>query len=155
MANEKSWIGCKEIAQLLNCTQRNVINLIRKGTISAKKDDNGKYFVQKSEFFRVFPECMEVEVVGSEKKPPRKENVSLLETKIQHLQEMMEEKSKQNQFLMDQLEVFTQEKSKMLDAITSHTKLLEYQGTGRVISSKRNSESTDNRIRWWSLKKKK
>jgi hypothetical protein len=51
----------------------------------------------------------------------------LLEEKNSYLLDMIKEKSKQIDFLKDQLDQFAQEKSKMLDAINSHARLLEHQ----------------------------
>ncbi len=126
MNNEKTWLTCREAGALLKCTQRNVLNLIKKGKISAERDENGQYFIQKSEFFRVYPDAMKVEVAGSKEKSEEIITMQMLEEKIRHLEEMMSEKNKHNDFLTEQLSNFTDEKSKMLDAINSHARLLEH-----------------------------
>ena len=126
MSEEKVWLSCKEAAELLNCTDRNITTLITRGKLSAKKDENGKYFIQKAEFFRVYPEAMKREKERSDEKSGGKYSIKLLEERVRHLQEMIDEKKKHNDFLIQQLDNYTHEKSKMLDAINSHTRLLEY-----------------------------
>jgi excisionase family DNA binding protein len=121
---EKSWFTCREAADLLNYTQRHIVNLIKKGKLSAEKDENGKYYIQKSEFFRVYPTAMKMEEPRTKEKSVEKSNGKFLEERVRHLQELIEEKNKQTEYLKEQISNFTQEKSKMLDAINGHTRLL-------------------------------
>lgn len=140
MKDEKSWLTCKEVAVLLNFTQRHIHNLINSGKLSAERDESGKFYINKSEFFRVYPETMSIRkprngaksaLKSTAKFPEEKgqETTKFLEEKVRHLQEMVAEKNRHNDFLVEQLSNFTQEKSKMLDAITSHTRLLEHKET--------------------------
>lgn len=149
MNNEKTWLTCREVGVLLNCSQRHALNLIKKNNISADRDERGQYFVHKSEFYRVFPEAMKVEQDGNEEKFGGSEAMKFLEEKIRHLQEMVDEKKKQNEFLTEQLGNFTEEKSKMLDAINSHTRLLEYKESGGNCSPSAEKKS----FSWWPFKK--
>lgn len=129
MSEEKVWLSCKQAAELLNCTDRNITTLIARGKLSAKKDENGKYFIQKAEFFRVYPEAIKREKERSDENLGGKYSIKLLEERVRHLQEMIDEKKKHNDFLVQQLNNYTDEKSKMLEAINSHTRLLEYKET--------------------------
>jgi hypothetical protein len=45
-----------EAAELAECSTRTIGNRIKQGIISASKDDKGNYLIDKSEFFRVFPQ---------------------------------------------------------------------------------------------------
>lgn len=149
MNKEKTWLTCREASVLLNYTQRHMINLIKKGKITADKDEDGKYYINKSEFFRVYPNAMKVEVDGTSEKSMEGHARKLLEEKIRHLQEIVDEKKKQNEFLTEQLSNFTHEKSKMLDAINSHARLLEFKET-----TGKSSEQATNKIPWWPFKRR-
>lgn len=151
MKDEKTWLTCKEAALLLNCTQRHVLNLIKKKNISADRDEAGKYFIHKSEFFRVYPHAMSVENERNEEKFGGNEAMKVLEEKVRHLQEMVDEKKKQNEFLLGQLDINTNEKSKMLDAINNHARLLEFKETGGKAPSSADEKRGFN---WWPFKKK-
>lgn len=145
MNNEKTWLTCREAAELLNYSQRHIINLIKKGKVSADRDDDGKYYIQKSEFYRVYPNTMRVEQDGNDQKSMSDSSNQLMEDKIKHLQEMVDEKKKQNDFLMEQLTNFTQEKSKMLEAINSHARLLEYKESKNEVAQ---SIPSKNKFGW-------
>ncbi len=149
MYNEKSWLTCREAAALLNYSQRHILNLIKKGKLSADRDEDGKYYIQKSEFLRVYPNAIKVETDGISEKSMEGHTRKLLEEKIKHLQEMVDEKKKQNEFLVEQLSNFTHEKSKMLDAINSNARLLEFKETAG-----KSYEKNSNKISWWPFKKR-
>ena len=123
--NPETWLTCKEAASLIGYTQRHITNLIAKGKLSAEHD-NGKYFIQKAEFFRVYPNALKMEVAGTKEKNTNKKALDFLEEQVRYLQEIITEKRKHNEYLMEQIQVFTEEKSKMLDAINSHARLLEH-----------------------------
>jgi len=153
MTNERNWLTCKEAGALLNFTQRHVLNLIKKGKISAEKDEDGKFYIQKSEFFRVYPHLMQVEIDRNSENSVEQGVNKVLEERIRHLQEMVDEKKKQNEFLTEQLSNFTQEKSKMLDAINSHTRLLEFKETSGKSHSTTVHQSDRKRLQWWPFTK--
>lgn len=137
MFEDKPWLTCREAAQLLNYSQRHIVNLIKNGKLSAEKDEDGKYYIQKAEFFRVYPTAMPKEMGGTAEKLTGTDAVKFLEEKVRHLQEMLDERRKQNDLLVQQLNNFTEEKSKMLDAIASHTRLLEHKKRNPHISGKK------------------
>lgn len=152
MTNGKTWLTCREAAKLLNFSQRHIGNLIKKGRIKAEKDEDGRYFIEKSEFFRVYPHAMKAEKDGTDEKPMENESKKFLEEKIKHLQEMIDEKRRQNEFLAEQLATFTEEKFKMLDAINSHARLLEYKETTGKTKAVEN-EGHGKLFEWWPFKK--
>lgn len=148
---EKTWLTCREAASLLNYSQRHIVNLINKGKLSADKDDDGRYYIQKSEFFRVYPNAIRSELPRTEEKSSGNNSAKMLEEKVRHLQEMIEEKKKQNDFLLDQLSINTEEKSKMLDAINNHSRLLEFKETrGNTPSSAQEKKL----FSWWPFRKR-
>lgn len=129
--DEKTYLTCKDMAKLLNVTHRHVLNVLAKKNISTEKDESGKHIVQKSEFFRVFPKLMNQEQSGNDEKSGGSESMKVMEEKIRHLQEMLDEKKKQNEFLMNQITISDDKQAKMLDAINGHTRLLEFKETGK------------------------
>lgn len=136
MNDEKIWLTCKDMAQLLGVTRRHVLNVLDKKNISAEKDENGTLIVQKAEFFRVFPNLMNAENPGKDGKSDGNSDMKLLEEKIKHLQEMLDEKKKQNEFLIGQINLGDEKQTKMLDAISAHSRLLEFkEGTKSPFSS--------------------
>lgn len=150
MIVEKSWVTCKEAAVILNYTQRHIINLIKKGKISAERDENGKHVIQKAELFRVYPDAFPKEIEETEKNIFGYENKRLLEEKIKHLQELLEEKRRQNDFLTQQLNNFTEEKLKLIETINGHIRLLEYKESSEKIIR----DKTQPIPKWKSLFKK-
>jgi hypothetical protein len=147
---EKTWLTCREASVLLACSQRHVLNLIKKKNISVNRDESGKYFIDKAEFFRVYPDAMKVESDGNSEKSGDDVTMKVLEEKIRHLEEMVDEKKKQNDFLMGQIGVSDEKQSKMLDALNNHARLLEYKETG----GKALSESSNKGINWWPFKRR-
>lgn len=150
---ERSWLTCREAGKILNYTQRHILNLIKNGKISADKDDDGRYYIQKAELYRVYPHILEVEKDRSAKKPDGKNTLKFLEEKIRHLEEMVGEKSKQNEFLVEQLNNFTQEKSKMLEAINSNARLLEFKETSGKYTHVSDEKQDKKPFKWWPFKK--
>ena len=120
MNTDIPWISCKEAAEALNFTQRHIVNLIKKGKLKAECD-NGKYFIPKDDFFRVFPHA----VKQDENKCIENITIKFLEEKIRYLEDTIVEKRKENEFLREQLNRATSEKSKMLDTQNGYIKFLE------------------------------
>lgn len=124
MKDSNSWITPKQAAEILECSTRAVQKYITSGKLCASKED-GKYFIDKSEFFRVFPKAHKKEREG---------NSALQEaerTRLEHENEMLKDansqKDREIEFLRSQIETHSQEKNKILDALVSQTKLLEHQ----------------------------
>jgi predicted site-specific integrase-resolvase len=123
----KNWLTCKEAATILGYGTRQMLNIIKKGKISAERDESGQYFIDKSEFYRVYPDGKRRQSeAGSTKNSAEEIPKKLLEERIKHLEEMILEKNKVIELVKEQLYNFTQEKSKMLEAINGHTRLLEH-----------------------------
>lgn len=154
MNRQKSWLSCREAGELLNFTQRHVLNLIKKGRIKAEKDEDGRYIIMKSDFYIQYPELMNAEMDSNEEKPSSNELVRMLEERVRHLQEMVEEKKKQNEFLTEQLSNFTQEKMKMLEAINGHTRLLEFKETSKIDGLSAATKEAHKSYSWLPFKKR-
>ena len=120
MNTDKPWISCKQAGEILNYTQRHITILIKKGKLKEEFED-GKYFIQKEEFFRAFPHTIK----PKETKIEESINTKFLEEKICYLQSMLEDKKKENEFLREQLKMATSENSKMIDSLNGYLKFLE------------------------------
>lgn len=97
--------------------------MVKKGKLSATRDDGGNYLIDKSEFYRVFPDA---HTKRSHANNDSNSSRIVLEIEVQHLKEMLAEKSKQNEFLHKQLETATIEKTILLETLSSNQKLLEH-----------------------------
>lgn len=123
MRDNFAWLTPKQVGELIGYSARHVQNLIVNGKLSATKED-GKYYIEKSEVFRVFPKAHKKEIEGNtsqqlvEKERLQFENAMLKDTASQ--------KDKEIEFLRNQIEFISNEKTKMLDALSSTTRLLEY-----------------------------
>ena len=95
------------------------------GKLSAVRVNGGNYLIDKSEFFRVFPDANTQRKVANTSEQSSR---TVLEVEVKYLKEMLAEKTKQNEFLYKQLEVANTEKSALIETISSNQKLLEHTG---------------------------
>lgn len=125
MKESGSWLTPQQAAVILGCTSRHITKCITRGKLSASKEE-GKYYIDKSEFYRVFPEAHIKEQLGN----PENQRVEIERTKFENtmLKEMTYQKDKEIEFLRQQIEAFNKKETQMLETIQSHTRLLEYQG---------------------------
>ena len=128
MSENNSSISTREAAEIAGFSARHIQGMIKKGKLSASRDEGGNYLIDKSEFYRVFP--------GAHTKRSHTNNDddstrTVLELEVQHLKEMLAEKSKQNEFLHKQLETATAEKTILLETLSSNQKLLEHSSKGK------------------------
>ncbi len=125
MKDNPSWLTPKQAASLSGYTPRHIQNLIVGGKLSATRED-GRYYIDKAEFFRVFPDAHVKEKLGIDAKSSEDFARMKAEMEVEFLREAIADKDKQNEFLKKQLENFTHEKNQMLEAINSHSRLLEH-----------------------------
>ena len=121
MSENNSSISTREAAEISGFSARHIQGMVKKGKLSATRDDGGNYLIDKAEFYRVFPDA--------HTKRSQENNDSsriVLEAEVKHLQAMLAEKSKQNEFLHKQLETATVEKTMLLETLSSNQKLLEH-----------------------------
>jgi len=123
MKDSTSWLTPKQAANLAGYTGRHITNLITRGKLSATRDD-GRYFIEKSEFFRIFPEALKKEQEGSERNLYAENSKLELENRM--LKDIGSHKDKEIEFLRAQIEIYHREKDKMLDSLKSHARLLEH-----------------------------
>ncbi len=125
--DNKDYLTSFEVAEIMELTQRQVTNLIRKGKIKADRADDDQYLIRKAEFFISFPELM---AKFETKKREEVLKINFLEEKIKFLEDMIKEKRQHAEFLAEQIHVYNTEKSKILDSLNAHTRLLEYKESG-------------------------
>ena len=123
MDEHKSPISTREAAKTSGFSPRHIQKLIKAGKLSASRDEGGNYVIDKSEFYRVFPQAHTERTLANDGELNSR---TILENEIRHLKEMLTEKNKQNDFLHDQLKTATIEKTMLLEAFNSNQKLLEH-----------------------------
>lgn len=123
MSENNSLISAREAAEISGFSARHIQGIIKKGKLSATKDSGGNYLINKSEFYRVFPDA---HTKRSNANNDIDSTRIVLEMEIRHLKEMLAEKNKQSEFLHQQLETATAEKTMLLEALSSNQKLLEH-----------------------------
>jgi len=136
MRDSSTRLTPKEAAGIVGCSTRLIQKYIVDGKLCASRED-GKYYIERSEFFRVFPKAHKKEqdsniaFIQAERERLENENYTL--------KEIASKKDLEIQFLRQQMEMVSVEKTKMLDTIISYTKLLEHK------------QAESNRERWtWS-----
>lgn len=126
MNGERKWLRPSEAAKLLGLTSRQVTNLIVQGDMRAERSETNRYYIEKDEIDRYISTLKIHPKERTQANTKEKVSARLLEEKINYLEKTSSDKQQQIDFLKQQLSNFTLEKSKMLDAINSHTKLLEH-----------------------------
>jgi excisionase family DNA binding protein len=123
MSEESSSISTREAAEIAGFSARHIQGMIKKGKLSASRDEGGNYLIDKSEFYRVFPDAHNK---GTNTNNDEHNMRTVLEVEVKYLKEMIAEKAKQNEILLKQLETVTEEKSKLIETLNSNQKLLEH-----------------------------
>lgn len=123
MSENNSSISTREAAEITGFSARHIQVLIKKGKLSASRDDGGNYIIDKSEFYRVFPDAHNKR---SQANNDNDSSRTVLEIEVQHLKEMLAEKNRQNEFLHKQLETAAAEKTILLETLSGNQKLLEH-----------------------------
>lgn len=123
MSEESSSLSTRIAAEIAGCSARHIQSMIKKGKLSASRDDGGNYLIDKSEFYRIFPDAHTKRTVTNDNEQSSRTS---LEVEVKYLKEMLAEKAKQNEFLHKQLEAANTEKTVLLETLTSNQKLLEH-----------------------------
>lgn len=123
MSENNSLLNTREAAEISGFSSRHIQNMIKNGKLSATKTEGGNYLIDKSEFYRVFPNT---HTTRTEANNEEINSRTVLEIEVKHLKEMLAEKNKQNEFLHKQLETAITEKTMLLETLSSNQKLLEY-----------------------------
>tara|TARA_B110000879_G_C10997032_1_gene441547 strand:- start:390 stop:770 length:381 start_codon:yes stop_codon:yes gene_type:complete len=114
MSEESSRIDAKQAAALVGCSTRNIQKIIKDGSLSAYRGKGNKYLIEKSEFYRVFPDLMPRAVANTSELVREQEDNQLLFLK------------EQNEFLKEQLEHANGEKRSLLSALENAQKMIEF-----------------------------
>ncbi len=139
MKDNPSWLTPKQAAEIAGYSTRHIQNYITNGKLCATRED-GKYYIDKSEFYRVFPKAHKKEQQGNfAQTEAEKER---LERENEILKDIAKKKDEEIEFLRTQMEFVAQEKAKMLDAIVGQTRLLEHR------KSVMDNESTPRKPGW-------
>ena len=51
-------MSTKEASEIAGCSIRKIQKMVKSGTISSYRGEGGKYLIDKSDFYRVFPDLM-------------------------------------------------------------------------------------------------
>lgn len=125
MVEKNSFMSTREAAKEAGYSPMQLQNYITSGKLSATRGSDGKYLIDRSEFYRVFPDAYKQK--SQENTKEISEEIFLNE--IKYLKEM-------NNFLHKQLETAEKEKNYLLETLKSSQKLLEY-GSGQTRKAKR------------------
>lgn len=88
-----SRIGTTEAAEIVGCSPRRIQKMITDGILSAERDSSKKYWIEMSEFYRVFPNELS-----------RKNSGVSESDNFAHITQQVDYLTKQNDFLMGQVE---------------------------------------------------
>ena len=129
MDNNMTHLTTREASEQSGKSHQQIQRLIRGGKLSAKRDESDNYLIEKSEFYRVFPDAfMERHDASFDTNLMRHRCIN----DVTHLEAMLAEKIQQNEFLKKQLESATLEKTRLLDTIGNQQKLIEYHGSKKA-----------------------
>lgn len=126
MKDSSAYLTPGDAAHLMGYTTRHIQNLIRKGKITAVRDD-GRYYIEKSEFFRVFPDAFNNSPEA--KNTSKAMDTAKMEVENQYLKEIAADKDKQIEYLKKQLEDTLAKEGKLIEAVNSNARLLEYKAS--------------------------
>lgn len=133
LKNTSTQISTREAALELGVSSRQIQKLIKNGKLSAERNESGNYLIEKSEFYRIFPEAFKVR---SDANNDEQNTRTVRDHEIKYLETLLTEKTRQNEFLQKQLESATLEKTRLLDTINNQQKLIEHQ-SGKMVSRKK------------------
>ncbi len=133
----------REASEKSGKSHQQIQRLIRGGKLSAIRAESGNYLIERSEFYRVFPDAFnEHHDASLDTKLMHHGRISdvahleaMLAEKIQQnelLKKQLEFSSKQLEFAHAQLESATLEKNRLLDTIGNQQKLIEHQSSKKV-----------------------
>jgi excisionase family DNA binding protein len=120
MGQSMAYISTTEAARLSGFSTRHIQNLIKRGKLSATRNEAGSYVIDKAEFFRVFPDAYKAQQSNSS-------DLSLLEEKLNFFEKLLADKDGQIVFLKEQIESVNEEKKIILETLNSSQRLLENQ----------------------------
>jgi excisionase family DNA binding protein len=114
MDEQSARIDAKQAAELIGCSTRHVQKQIKDGRLSATRYKGNKYLIDKSEFYRVYPDLMV--------RPEANKSESVREQDDFQVKLLKEE----NAFLKDQLNAANNEKKQILSVLDNAQRLIEF-----------------------------
>ena len=109
-----SLLNVKQASELVGCSTRHIQKMIKGGSLSAYRDKGNKYLIDKSEFYRVFPDLM-----------PRTDAITREPACEQEYNQLLFLKE-QNEFLKEQLDQANGEKRGLLNALENAQRMIEF-----------------------------
>jgi hypothetical protein len=119
-------IGTSEAAKLSGFSLRHIQNMIKNGRLSASRTENGSYSIDKSEFFRVFPDTHPEAKQRKQMQNSPDELRIVHETEIKYLKQINDLLQAQLDEAKALIEKSEKEKTALFDALGSTQKLLEH-----------------------------
>jgi predicted site-specific integrase-resolvase len=119
-------IGTSEAAKLSGFSLRHIQNMIKDGRLSASRTESGSYSIDKSEFFRVFPDAHPETRRRKQTQGSSDESRIVHETEIKYLKQINELLQAQLDEAKSLIEKSEKEKTALFDALGSTQKLLEH-----------------------------
>lgn len=121
---DNNYLNVRQASDLLDVSERTITRQIKTGKLSATKSDTGSWQIEKSEFYRVYPEKLE------------KTRSDITSGKLQtvsenHHIEVTDMLKKQIALLEDQLRQSNKEKEAILNTLQSNQRMLEHQAKPR------------------------
>lgn len=119
-------IGTAQAAKLAGCSLRHIQNMIKDGRLSATRTENNSYSIDKSEFFRVFPDA-HPEVRQRKQMQSSPDELRIVhETEIKYLKQINDLLQAQLDEAKSLIEKSEKEKTALFEALGSTQKLLEH-----------------------------
>lgn len=119
-------IGTSEAAKLSGFSLRHIQNMIKDGRLSASRTESGSYSIEKSEFFRVFPDAHLETRQRKQTQNSFDESRIVHETEIKYLKQINDLLKAQLDEAKSLIEKAEKEKTALFDALGSTQKLLEH-----------------------------
>jgi Fic family protein len=121
---DNNFLTVRQSSDILDISERTITRQINTGKLSATKSDTGSWQIEKSEFYRVYPEY-------NPKTRTDKESDKIRLMADNNNIEIIELLKKQIVLLEDQLRQSNQEKETILDTLRSNQRMLEHQAQPR------------------------
>jgi len=116
----KAALTTKQAAEESGMSARHIQRMIITGKLSATKDDSKNYMIDRAEFYRVFPEAHTRASIRQKPQDDGDSSRQALETEVRHLQAMLTEKDKKNEFLQKRLESSEAKEAALIETLNSN-----------------------------------
>jgi predicted site-specific integrase-resolvase len=114
----------RHITDILKVSERTVLRQIKSGKLSASKNEEGKWVIDKSEFYRAYPDHHPQATKGESDTPVKNMSDDLQK-------ELTASLKQQIATLEEQLRLSNKEKESILETLQSNQRMLEHQAKPR------------------------